>query len=154
MNCSVTVYPSHCVFQDLTTKERIGSGKEENGLYFLLPSEAVSESVTPNAHHSLRETLPAEAWLWHQRLGHPSFSLFRYLFPSLINNKIASNVMCEACALGKHHRASFNLSLNKSTIPFQLIHIDVWGPSHISSLNGYKWFVTFTDNFLVLLGCI
>ena len=55
--------------------------------------------------------------------------------------------MCEACELGKHHRASFNLSLNKSTIPFQLIHTNVWGPSHISSLNGYKWFVTFTDDF-------
>ena len=51
--------------------------------------------------------------------------------------------MCEACELGKHHRGTFNLSLNKSTIHFQIIHTDVY----ISSLNGYKWFVTLIDDF-------
>ena len=37
LNCSITFFPSHCVFQDLSTKKVIGSGREENGLYFLLP---------------------------------------------------------------------------------------------------------------------
>ncbi|WVZ17273.1 hypothetical protein V8G54_010255 [Vigna mungo] len=36
-------------------------------------------------------------------------------------------------------------SLNKSIVPFMLIHSDVWGPSKISSLRGSRWFVTFID---------
>ena len=125
----------------------IGSGREENGLYFLTPHKVESNEMPRSAHHSLRETLSREAWLWHQRLGHPSFSLLSHLFPSLIRNKHIPDALCEACELSKHHRATFNLSMNKSTIPFQLVHIDVWGPSHISSLHGYKWFVTFIDDF-------
>ena len=36
LNCSVTVFPSHCVFQDLSTGRTIGSGREESGLYVLV----------------------------------------------------------------------------------------------------------------------
>ena len=125
----------------------IGSGREENGFYFQQRNEVESDSITRRANHLLRETLPKEAWLWHQRLGHRSFSLLCHLFLSLINNHNISNAMCETCELGKHHRATFNLSLNKTTIPFQIIHTDVWGPSNISSMNGIKWFVTFIDDF-------
>ena len=100
------------------------------GLYFLLPNEVESGGVPRSANHSLRETLPREAWLWHQRLGHPSFYLLRYLFP-LLNNQNVFEIFCETCELGKHHRATFNLSLNKSLVPFQLIYTDVWGASHI-----------------------
>ena len=79
--------------------------------------------------------------------GHPSFYLIRRSFPSLINKKNVNDVFFEACELGKHHRATFNLSLNKSIVPFTIVRTYVWGPSHISSLNGYKWFVTFVDDF-------
>ena len=30
LNCCVTFYPSHCVFQDLTTKKMIGNSREAN----------------------------------------------------------------------------------------------------------------------------
>ncbi|GKV53382.1 hypothetical protein SLEP1_g59913 [Rubroshorea leprosula] len=35
MNCSVTFFPTHCVFQDLETRRMIGSGREDGGLYLL-----------------------------------------------------------------------------------------------------------------------
>lgn len=35
LNCCVTFFPSHCVFQDLGTRTIIGKGHEENGLYIL-----------------------------------------------------------------------------------------------------------------------
>lgn len=36
LDCSVTCFPSHCVFQDFETKMMIGGGHEENnGLYIL-----------------------------------------------------------------------------------------------------------------------
>ena len=51
LNHSVTFYPSHCVFQDLHTKRTIGSGREENDLYFLAPSEIESQGSTGKAYH-------------------------------------------------------------------------------------------------------
>lgn len=35
LNCSVTFFPSHCVFQDLSSRMMIGKEHEDNGLYIL-----------------------------------------------------------------------------------------------------------------------
>ncbi|KAL0386794.1 UNVERIFIED_CONTAM: hypothetical protein Slati_4580100 [Sesamum latifolium] len=61
-NCSVTFFPSYCVFQDLQTRRTIGRGHELGGLYFLDPSthvdvRALSASIFPLQCHC--------------RLGHP-----------------------------------------------------------------------------------
>lgn len=31
--------------------------------------------------------------------------------------------------------------------PFSLVHTDVWGPSRVGSTLGFKYFVTFIDNY-------
>ena len=36
--------------------------------------------------------------------------------------------------------------MNKSPVPFMVIHSDVWGPTNISSLSGACWFVSFIDD--------
>ena len=33
----------------------------------------------------------------------------------------------------------------RSYEPFLLIHSDVWGPCSVTSVSGFKWFVTFMD---------
>ena len=38
------------------------------------------------------------------------------------------------------------MSLNKSSVPFALIHSDVWGPSLGTIVSGHCWFVIFVDN--------
>lgn len=35
INCNITFFPSHCVFQDLGSRRTIGRGHEDNGLYIL-----------------------------------------------------------------------------------------------------------------------
>ncbi|KAK4397606.1 Retrovirus-related Pol polyprotein from transposon RE2 [Sesamum angolense] len=50
-NCSVTFFPSYCVFQDLQTRRTIGGGHERGGLYFLntsppIEARALSASVS------------------------------------------------------------------------------------------------------------
>ena len=56
-------------------------------------------------------------------------------------------IKCETCIQAKSHRASFPLSMNKSnTIPFSLIHSDVWGPAPWSDELEIKWFVKFIDD--------
>ena len=38
-NYFVTFFPTHCVFQDLTTRKIIGSAEEREGLYYLAIEE-------------------------------------------------------------------------------------------------------------------
>ena len=136
-------YPSYCIFQDLSTKRTIGSGRVERGLYVL-----DGDVSGPLAHHTIVSANKAEdIYLWHRRLGHPSFSLLKHLFPSLVLNKNVSDYPCEPCELGKHHRASFAPSINKSSVPFALVHSDVWGPSRVLSSKGHRWFVIFVDDY-------
>lgn len=85
-------------------------------------------------------------WLWHRRLGHVSFGYLRKLLPSLFHNVKDSEFKCSVCILAKSHRVPYPLSLNKSMIPFALIHSDVWGPSPVTTYAGIRWFVTFVDD--------
>ena len=56
------------------------------------------------------------------------------------------NLQCEVCQLSKHIRNSYPCQPYKSSHPFYLIHIDVWGPSRINNVSGSRWFVTFIDD--------
>ncbi|XP_074266801.1 uncharacterized protein LOC141590089 [Silene latifolia] len=42
---------------------------------------------------------------------------------------------------------SSTLSDSISFAPFDLIHIDLWGPYHTQTYNGYKYFLTIVDDF-------
>ena len=87
-----------------------------------------------------------EIWLWHRRLGHAMFSYLQKLFPWLFKKVDLFVFHCETCELAKSHRASFKPSMHKSSVPFMIIHSDVWSPSPTSSLSGIRWFVTFIDD--------
>lgn len=48
-------------------------------------------------------------------------------------------------AFGKHTRCSYVNSSNRSSCGFDLVHSDVWGLCSTTSMNGYRYFVTFID---------
>jgi hypothetical protein len=75
-----------------------------------------------------------------------SFGYLQKLFPNLFAKYDISSFKCDVCELAKSHRVSFPLSLNRSLVPFIVIHSDVWGPSNVPTLNGSRWFVTFIDD--------
>ena len=59
-----------------------------------------------------------------------------------------SSLECESCHLGKHTRVSFPKSLESRTkSPFELVHTDIWCPSRTMSTSGFRYFVTFIDDF-------
>jgi transposase InsO family protein len=56
--------------------------------------------------------------------------------------------VCHGCELGKSKRHPFpKKSDHFSSKPLELIHSDVCGPFHISSLGGSWYFASFTDDF-------
>ena len=74
------------------------------------------------------------------------FGYLKNLFPSLLENLDMYICKCDVCELEKSHHASFPLILNKSLVPFMIIHSDVWGPSKIPTMGRSWWFVTFIDD--------
>ena len=142
LNCVALMYPTFCLLQDILTKEIIGRGTKRGGLYYM---DDFTSGKANNVRHttSIKEK---QIWLWHRRLGHPSFSYMKHLLPNLFSNLHDLDFKCETCILAKSHRVPFSISLNKSEVPFTLIHSDVWGPSPITTISGNHWFVTFIDD--------
>lgn len=98
-----------------------------------------------NMQHSV-SAKEKQIWLWHHRLGHPSFSYMKHLFPQLFSNLNYSDFKCDTCILAKIHCVPFPISPNKCDIPFVLIHYDVQGPSPIITVSSIRWFVTFVND--------
>lgn len=80
-------------------------------------------------------------------MGYFSLSSLKHLFLHLFSSNFSMDLDCEICQLSKHVWNSDPLSVNKNLHPFAIVHSDVWGPSPTSSLFGYRFFVTFIDDY-------
>ena len=57
-----------------------------------------------------------------------------------------SNDHCSIWPLAKQHRLPF-ISRNKLSVnAFDLVHIDIWGPFHVQTQEGFKYFVIIVDD--------
>lgn len=147
LKCTVCFWPSYCLFQDLHTRAVIGCGTRRGKLYYLDLTDDTVKRLSRANHVGGGESIRMKKiWLWHRRLGHVSFGYLKLLFPELFSQFIESDFHCEICILAKSHHISYPLRLNKSSMPFMVVHSNVWGPSRVSTIRGYKWFVTFIDN--------
>ncbi|KAM2798566.1 hypothetical protein COP1_003513 [Malus domestica] len=136
------MFPTFCLLQDIETRAIIRRGTKRRGLYYV-------DDVVPgrvNQVSSGHNNKVKRIWLWHRQLGHASFGYLRKLLPSLFNGISDSDFQCQDCILAKSHRTSYHLSLNKRSVPFELIHSDVWSPLPIATRHGIRWFVTFVDD--------
>lgn len=135
LNCSVTFFSDHCVFQDLTTKKTIGVGKCWNGLYYLQRSMNFLAGLKPSFD------------IWHWRLGHPAANRSVSILSIDPGVSFSKKIICDVCPLGKHARNFFPSSNIKTTAPFQLIHCDIWGSFFAPSNTDAHYFLTIVDDF-------
>ena len=84
--------------------------------------------------------------LQHCRLGHMSFDTMCRAFPNIMIKVDKRKLMCDAFEFGKHTRASYISKGHRSTMPFILVHSDVW-TSPMVSISGMKYVVTFIEYF-------
>nr|GEY48048.1 hypothetical protein [Tanacetum cinerariifolium] len=94
-----------------------------------------------------------ESMLWHRRLGHLNFKtmnkLVRHNLVKVLPSKCFENEhTCVACLKGKQHKASCKTKLvNLVSKPLHNLHMDLFGPNSVSSLN-HKWYcLVVTDDF-------
>ncbi|RVW92497.1 Retrovirus-related Pol polyprotein from transposon RE1 [Vitis vinifera] len=134
LNCSITFSDKFVTLQNRSTGKMIGIGRESQGLYHLTSDSSAAVCISTDA-----------PLLIHNRLGHPSLSKFQKMVPRF---STLSSLPCESCQLGKHTRVSFPKRLNnRAKSPFELVHIDVWGPCRTASTLGFQYFVTFIDDY-------
>ena len=95
-NCFAHFTDTICVLQDRFSRTLIGAGEERNGVYYF------TDLVVAKSHRAVGGS---DQVLWHQRLGHPSFSVFSDL--SFVS-KPASSSPCDTCFRAKQTREVFN----------------------------------------------
>ena len=137
-NCVGIFTDNFCVFQDRSSRTLIGTGEERDGAYYLKDEAVVRVS---------KVALQCDTTLWHQRLGHPSFSMLSTLpmFSGVKN--LTSPSPCDICFKAKQTREVFHDSFNKAIDCFSLIHVDVWGPYRTYASCGAVYFLTIVDDF-------
>ena len=102
----------------------IGQGRESNGLYLLDSShQQRSTALTATNTNPFSSTE-----LWHNRLGHPSFSKLQLLKGVVNIDAFNKTTCCDVCHFSKQKRLPFPISTHISSAPFDLIHCDLWGP--------------------------
>ena len=88
-------------------------------------------------------------YLWHCRLGHINENRISRLHQNglLDSFDFESYEACESCLLGKMTKAPFTGKGERASDLLGLIHSDVCGPLSTLARGGFRYFITFTDDF-------
>jgi transposase InsO family protein len=92
-------------------------------------------------------------WLWHRRLGHVGMKqLKKLLSHDLVNGlkdiEFEKDRLCSACQAGKQVGSAHPKKSTMSTCKaFELLHMDLFGPTTYSSIGGNKYGFVIVDDF-------
>ncbi|GJY78101.1 putative ribonuclease H-like domain-containing protein, partial [Tanacetum coccineum] len=90
---------------------------------------------------------------WHRRLGHVNFKTLNKLVKGNLVRGLPSKIFqndhnCVACQKGKQHKASCKAkSVSSISQPLQLLHIDLFGPTSVRSINHKTYCQVINDDF-------
>ncbi|GKE17451.1 putative ribonuclease H-like domain-containing protein, partial [Tanacetum coccineum] len=94
-----------------------------------------------------------ESTKWHRRMAHVNFKNINKLAKHGLVNRLPFKLFtndhnCVACNKGKQHKASYKVITAVSTIfePFQLLHMDLFGPTSIRSIDHKCYSLVVTDD--------
>nr|GEW56145.1 hypothetical protein [Tanacetum cinerariifolium] len=94
-----------------------------------------------------------ESMLWHRRLGHINFKNINKLIKDnlvkgLPSKRLENDQTCVVCLKGKQHKVSFNSKIqNFISQPLFMLHMDLFGPTSVSSIMHKKYYLVITDDF-------
>lgn len=164
LNCSAVFFIFTCYLQGPSLKRPLKIGRSSNRLYYCAadypahPSSHVPATATFNDFlvSSTKSTFlscnssQTENKLdlfWHQRLCHMPYHKMKSIHFLHSQLSFKQNFICDVCPKARQHRSSFPNSIIHTTVPFQLVHIDIWGPYHTKTYNGFRYFLTLVDDF-------
>ncbi|KAL2225452.1 UNVERIFIED_CONTAM: hypothetical protein Sindi_2950900 [Sesamum indicum] len=146
--CRDTSYVFHftdskCLLQDQISKAILFEGHIHKNLY------VVRQSSHQNSCHSSvlcnSANLHCNLRTWHHRLGHVPLPIMKRI-PFLTSVTMESIEPCEICHKAKQVRTCFPSSLSQSEAPFNLVHLDVWGPYTAYTITNCSYILTILDD--------
>jgi hypothetical protein len=144
-NVVVEFHPFFYLVKDPITGAVLMRGRCEDGVY---PVELCPPSS--QAHVVTLAGTRASLDRWHHRLGHPSSKLLSSLLRSYnlpMSSSQSSLLSCVSCHCNKSHKLPFSVTSLTSHAPLEYLYADVWCPSLVPSIDGYRYYVLFVDHF-------
>jgi hypothetical protein len=86
-------------------------------------------------------------YMWHYRMGHVGVKRMKKLHKDglLASLDFDSFDTYESCLMGKMTKTPFTGFVEWANDLLGVIHTDVCGPMSVSTCNGYRYFLNFTD---------
>nr|GEU65709.1 retrovirus-related Pol polyprotein from transposon TNT 1-94 [Tanacetum cinerariifolium] len=101
----------------------------------------------------LSKASKTKSWLWHRRLSHLNFGAINHLarqglVRGLPKLKFEKDHLCSACAMGKSTKKSHKpKSEDTNQEKLYLLHMDLYGPMRVESVNGKKYILVIVDDY-------
>ncbi|KAK9725725.1 hypothetical protein RND81_05G164700 [Saponaria officinalis] len=122
------------------SKQTLNIGLHSGGLYKFSPlvQHAVCRSDLsvglPSCSSCASCNNQSHVDLLHARLGHTSLSKMQHIPDAKCTH--LKHYHCDVCVLAKMHQFPFNKSDSRAALPFELVHIDLWGPYKTATISG------------------
>ena len=99
-------------------------------------------------------TCPTDLTLWHRRLAHLNLEAVKKLAKQELVTGLSlqpgpsPDPICEPCIAGKQHRRRVpKTAQHRASHPLEVVHSDLHGPIPVHSREGYKYWITFIDDY-------
>ncbi|GKE38781.1 retrovirus-related pol polyprotein from transposon TNT 1-94 [Tanacetum coccineum] len=125
------------------------SGSWETNLYTL----SIGDMMASSPICLLSKASKTKSWLWHRRLSHLNFGVINHLAKNspvrgLLKLKFEKDHLCSACAMGKSKKQSHKpKSEDTNQEKLYLLHMDLYGPMRVTSVNGKKHILIIMDDY-------
>jgi transposase InsO family protein len=93
-------------------------------------------------------------WLWHRRLGHVGMKQLNRLVKHdlvrcLKDVVFEKDKLCSSCQAGKQVRNTHPMkSMMSTSKAFELLHMDLFGPTQYTSIGGNKYGFVIVDDYI------
>ncbi|GJX22705.1 retrovirus-related pol polyprotein from transposon TNT 1-94, partial [Tanacetum coccineum] len=139
---------STCFVRDLQGND-LFMGTRGSDLYAI----TLQETSSPTLICFIVKAAPTQAWLWHHRLSYINFDTINLLSKKEITNglpklKYVKDQLCSSGEMGKAKRSPFKAkTIPSSKGRLHLLHMDLYGPMQIESINGKKYILVIVDDY-------
>ncbi|GJT62583.1 retrovirus-related pol polyprotein from transposon TNT 1-94 [Tanacetum coccineum] len=148
-NLEVAFRQHTCYIRNLEGVDLLTGSRGDN-LYTL----SLGDMMASSPICLLSKASKTKSWLWHRRLSYLNFGgainhLGRHgLVRGLPKRKFEKDHLCSACAMGKSKKKPYKpKSEDTNQEKLYLLHMDLYGPMRVASVNGKKYILIIVDDY-------
>nr|GEW05537.1 retrovirus-related Pol polyprotein from transposon TNT 1-94 [Tanacetum cinerariifolium] len=148
LNLKVAIRKHTCFVRNLEGVD-LHSGSRGTNLY----SFSIRDMMASSPICLLLKATKTMSWLWHRSLSHLNFGALNHLARNnlvrgLHKLKFEKDHLYSACAIGKSKKQSHKpKSDDTNQEKLYLLHMDLYGPMRLASVNGKKYIFVIVDDY-------